>query len=127
MRFFIKLKIIWTLLNTDVSIINTILKKLEIITYKEDRIMRTLLDLQAEVAECTEVINGAITLITGLAEQIRDANAQNNPAKIEEICTQLDSASNALAAAIAANTVAAPAPAPAPAPETTPVEDAPAV
>lgn len=58
--------------------------------------------LTAEVAENTEVIASAVTLIEGLAEEIRNNAA--NPAKLNELADKLDAQSNALAAAVTANT-----------------------
>ena len=61
-------------------------------------------DLQREVAEATAVSESAVALIGGLAQQIRDL--KDDPAKLEELASRLDASSNALAAAVAANTVA---------------------
>lgn len=60
--------------------------------------------LTAEVAELSTVVDSAIALITGLASQIRAADA--DPAKLDALATALDAKANALAAAVAANTVA---------------------
>jgi len=72
-------------------------------------------DLEREVQESTAVQESAISLITGLAQQIRDL--KDEPAKLEELANKLDTSSAALAAAVAANTVAEDEP---------PVEDPPA-
>jgi hypothetical protein len=68
-------------------------------------------DLAAQVAATTAVEASALTLIKGLAAQLGDAGT--DPAKLDELRTQLDASAQALAAAVAANTPAAPAPAPA--------------
>ncbi len=59
-------------------------------------------DLQAEVEEVKTVQQSAITLINGLAEQIREAGT--DPAKLAQLASDLDASSKALAEAIAANT-----------------------
>lgn len=61
-------------------------------------------DLQREVEEATTVAQSAVTLINGLAQQIRDL--KDDPVKLEELATKLDASSQALAAVVAANTVA---------------------
>lgn len=60
--------------------------------------------LATEVSENTTVVNSAITLINGLAQQIRD-NA-TDPAALTALADQLDAQSNALSEAVAANTPA---------------------
>jgi len=62
--------------------------------------------LTTEVSEATTVQQSAITLLNSLAQQIRD-NA-NDPAKLNALADELDGSSNALAAAVEANTPAAP-------------------
>lgn len=82
-------------------------ESLEILRSIEKKVsdMTTALeDLQREVEEATAVSQSAVTLIGGLAQQIRDL--KDDPAKLEELANKLDASSNALAAAVAANTVA---------------------
>lgn len=62
--------------------------------------------LKAQVEKNNQVIESAITLINGLADQIR--NSANDPAAIQAIADSMNSESEKLAAAIAANTPAAP-------------------
>jgi hypothetical protein len=58
--------------------------------------------LTSEVAESTTVMASAVTLINGLAQQLRDA--ANDPAAITALADTLDTNANALAAAVSANT-----------------------
>lgn len=58
--------------------------------------------LQAEVAQTATVIDSAVNLISGLAQQIREL--KDDPIKLDALADQLDAKSNALAAAVAANT-----------------------
>jgi len=61
--------------------------------------------LQTEVEQQQSVVQSAITLIGGLAQQLRDA--AGDPAAIQALADQLDASTNALAAAVEANTPAA--------------------
>lgn len=70
----------------------------------EIHVMADLSRLTQEVSENTAVINSAITLINGLAEQIRALST--DPAALNALADQLDAQSNALASAVAENTPA---------------------
>jgi hypothetical protein len=72
-------------------------------------IMADLTGLQQAVANETTVEQSAITLLNGLAEQLK--NAGTDPVAIQAVVDSINSSSAALAAAITANTPAA-APAP---------------
>ena len=73
-------------------------------------LLMTLDELKVQVTANTTVEQSAITLIQGLAAQIK-ASA-NHPAAIQALSDQLKASSDALAAAVAANTPAAPTPTP---------------
>jgi|SRR6185295_14602257 len=62
--------------------------------------------LETEVSENSNVIQSVITLLTNIADAIRDAAADQ--AKVEALATQLDGQTQALADAVAASTPAAP-------------------
>jgi hypothetical protein len=66
-----------------------------------------LTNITQEVQECTSVMSSAVTLIEGLAAKIEEL--KNDPAALQALADQLDAQSNALAAAVQANT---PTPAP---------------
>lgn len=72
---------------------------------REIRTMKELDDIEREVAENASVTESAVALLGSLSDLIR-ANAAD-PVKLEELATKLDAQSNALAAAVAANTPAA--------------------
>ncbi len=82
-------------------------RKLDRILFLLEEEMADLTSLIAQVAENTTVEASAITLINGLAVQI--AAAGTDPTKLAALQTQLKTSSDALAAAITANTPAAPA------------------
>jgi ABC-type Zn2+ transport system substrate-binding protein/surface adhesin len=70
------------------------------------QIMATLADLQAQVAKEDTVIDSAITLLQGLAAQV--AALTPNQAAIDALAADIGAKTDALAAAVTANTPAAP-------------------
>lgn len=80
------------------------------VTQTETHMSAEFDNLTAEVHQNTDVTQSAIVAFNGLAQQLRDA--ANDPIKINALAAELDANSNALAAAVAANTPAAPAPNP---------------
>lgn len=79
--------------------------KLDTIIHQGTCIMTELESLAAEVARDRTVDESAITLLVGLAAQIAAANAIS-PAAVHALADQLKSQTDALAAAVAANTPA---------------------
>ena len=66
-------------------------------------VMSAALDrLTQEVAETKTAVESAITLIDGLADQIRDL--KDDPAALEALADELDAQQAAIAAAVTANT-----------------------
>src|SRR5438876_11269474 len=76
------------------------------IVKKLNKIMASLADLQAEVTAEDTVIDSAIALIQGLAAQV--AALAPNQAAIDALAADIQGKSDALAAAVAANTPAPP-------------------
>lgn len=68
----------------------------------EDFMSAELDHLKLEVAESRTVIDGAVTLITGLAEQIRDL--KDDPVALEALAQELDDQQSTLAKAVQAGT-----------------------
>jgi hypothetical protein len=66
--------------------------------------MADLSALQAEVEQNTSAVDSASRLISGLADQLREAIAANDPAALQALVDQLDANNNALAQAVANNT-----------------------
>jgi hypothetical protein len=79
---------------------------LELIILKENYMSKELDDLTASVAAEGTVIDSAVALINGLAEQL--AAAGTDPAKLAALKSDIDAKAAALASAVAANTPAAP-------------------
>ena len=71
--------------------------------------MATLAELQVKVDQVTQVEASAVTLIDGLAAQISALVASGgSPAAFQSLAEELTASSNALAAAVTANTPAQP-------------------
>lgn len=71
--------------------------------------MATLKDIQDKVDAETTIEASAITLLTGLSQQIKDLVAANGtPADFQALADKLDANNKALSDAVAANTPAAP-------------------
>ena len=84
--------------------------QLDRIERKEDIMTGELTNLQAEVAETTTVTQSAIVLLNGLAAQLAAAIASGDPNALVALHDSLKTSTDALAAAVAANTPAAPTP-----------------
>jgi ABC-type transporter Mla subunit MlaD len=82
--------------------LDQILKKLtqleKTITQGDQALMADLSRLQQEVDETGTVVDGAVTLINGLSEALREA--AGNPEEIERLASQLDAKVNELAQAV---------------------------
>lgn len=104
------------------------IRNLEKILYrieeKVDRLMADLSAIQAAVTNETNQDNAIITLLNGIAQELR--SSAGDPAAVQALADQINNNASNLAAAVAANQDVAP-PAPAPAPEPAPsTEPAPA-
>ncbi len=73
---------------------------------REIEMSKELDDLTAEVEETNSVMDSAVTLIGGLADQIRALS--NDPVALKKLAADLDGQSKRLADAVAANTPADP-------------------
>lgn len=99
---------------------------LKVIIETQEFIMSALTDLQDQVAATVGAEASAVTLIEGIAQQLKDALAAagvNDPALVD-LSDKLKASAGALSAAVAANTAV---PAPAPVDATPPADAAPTV
>jgi hypothetical protein len=87
--------------------VRSVFARLGTINEKLEKVMATLADLQAAVAATTAVEESAIVLIEGIAQQLKDALANSDPAAVQAVIDSLDAEKAKLAAAVAANTPAA--------------------
>jgi hypothetical protein len=79
-------------------------RKLDRLFTQGEKEMATLAELEAQVAETTQVQESAIVLLNGIKQLLDEAIASQDPAKIEELRALLDAGTDALAAAVVANT-----------------------
>jgi len=77
-----------------------------IIVQQENKEMAALDDLKAQVAANTALEASAITLIQGLAQQLKDAIAAGDPAALTALANELSASAASLADAITENTPA---------------------
>lgn len=82
-------------------------EKLDIILDTQEIIMATMEDLKASVQKNTDAEASVITLLKGISQQLKDAQAANDPAAIQAVIDQIDANTAAAAAAVVANTPAA--------------------
>ncbi len=92
--------------------LDLVLLKLDAVLRREKAMSVQLDHLKTQVERATSVSQSAVTLIGGLAEQIRQL--KDDPAMLEQLATDLDAQTSALAAAVQANTTPTPPPAPTP-------------
>ena len=71
--------------------------------------MATMQDLSTEVAAETSVNQSVVTLLNGVVDQLKAAQAANDPAAITAVITSLQSNQKILTDAITANTPVTPA------------------
>lgn len=64
-------------------------------------------ELTAAVQRNTDVDDSVLTMISGISQQLKDAQAQNDPAAIQAVIDQLDANTKKMADAVTANTPAA--------------------
>jgi hypothetical protein len=80
---------------------------LGIIHDRQEITMATLEDLKASVQKNTDAEASVVTLLAGISQQLKDAQAANDPAAIQAVIDQIDANTTAAAAAVVANTPAA--------------------
>lgn len=80
--------------------LDTIISLLTQITVQEDAQMADLAALQASVDAQSSVVDGAVALIQGLSQALKDAVAANDPAAIQAVIDELDANTSELATAV---------------------------
>lgn len=81
-----------------------ILPALDTINHKLESIMANMTDLTAAVARETDAENSVITLLQGISQQLKDAQAANDPAALDAAIAAIDANTARLSAAATANT-----------------------
>jgi hypothetical protein len=75
---------------------------------REEQLMATLQDVQDSVTANGSVVDSAVALLEGLAQQLADALASNDPNAVQAVVDQINAQKQELADAVAANTPAQP-------------------
>jgi hypothetical protein len=89
--------------------LSDVLRRLGATQQEVSALMSAIDDLEAKVAAQETVEQSAIALLTGIGQELKDALANNDQARIEALSAKIDGDTQNLAAAVSANTPAAPA------------------
>jgi len=81
-----------------------VISMLRQILHKENIIMATLQDVLADVQQESDIDDSIITLLTNISQQLKDAQAQNDPAAIQSVINQIDANKKKISDAVTANT-----------------------
>lgn len=73
----------------------------------ENVIMPTMDDLKAAVTRNTNVDDSVLALLQGISQQLKDAQASNDPQAIADVIAQLDANTQKMTDAVTANTPSA--------------------
>lgn len=76
-------------------------------TVLENIVMPTMNDLKDAVTRNTSVDDSVLALLQGISQQLKDAQAANDPQAITDIIAQLDANTQKMTDAVTANTPAA--------------------
>jgi len=76
-------------------------------TVLETIIMPTMDDLKAAVTRNTSVDDSVLALLQGISQQLKDAQATNDPQAIADVIAQLDANTQKMTDAVTANTPSA--------------------
>lgn len=87
-----------------------IIGKLLALQLQQEYIMGTYKDLGDAIARNTSASSSVLDMLAGIVQQLKDAQAQNDPAAIDEAIKSLDANTNRLAAAAVKSTSADPVP-----------------
>jgi hypothetical protein len=79
-------------------------QELKIINRKLDHIMANIQDIQNAVAQQSSVEDSVITMLQNITQQLKDAQASNDPAAMDKVVSDLQANTKRLSDAVAANT-----------------------
>lgn len=71
---------------------------------KVNKLMATMNELRAAVERNTSVDDSVLAMLEGISQQLKDAQAQNDPAAFDEIIRQLDANTAKMTEAVSKNT-----------------------
>lgn len=81
--------------------------KIDLILRNQEISMATMDQLKAAVQRNTDVDSSVITLLQGISQQLKDAQAANDPSAIQTVIDQIDANTKAMSDAVTANTPSA--------------------
>lgn len=87
--------------------LDAILDQTGLILDRQELIMATMDDLKAAVSRNTSVDDSVLALLQGISQQLKDAQAANDPQAIADVIAQLDANTQKMTDAVTANTPAA--------------------
>lgn len=70
--------------------------------------MATISDVQSAIAAQSTVEDSVITLLNGIVQQLKDAQASNDPAALDAVVASIQANTDKLSSAVTANTPASP-------------------
>src|SRR5258708_29817391 len=88
--------------------LDQILNLLIHVIYKENYIMATIQDVSAAVAAESSVDDSIITLLNGIVQQLKDAQASGDPAALDVIVAGIQANTKKIQDAVTANTPVTP-------------------
>lgn len=87
--------------------LDALLDQTGLILDRQELIMASMDDLKAAVSRNTNVDDSVLALLQGISQQLKDAQAANDPQAIADVIAQLDANTQKMTDAVTANTPAA--------------------
>lgn len=87
--------------------LDALLDQSGLILDRQEVIMATMEELKAAVSRNTDVDDSVLTMLQGISQQLKEAQAQNDPQAIADVIAQLDANTQKMTDAVTANTPAA--------------------
>lgn len=82
-------------------------EKIDLVIEDTEIIMATMDELKAAVTRNTSVDDSVLALLQGISQQLKDAQAANDPQAIADVIAQLDANTQKMTDAVTANTPSA--------------------
>jgi len=92
----------------EVRLLRELIDRTDILIIRQERLMSKIDDLQAAVGRNRDAEDSVIALLRGITQQLKDAIASGDPAKLDALVADVDASTAKLAAAVVENTPSAP-------------------
>jgi uncharacterized protein YoxC len=96
--------------------VDALMRRVDLIVSRTGMIMATMQELRDAVRRNTSVDDSVLAMLQGISQQLKDAQAQNDPQAISDLIKELDANTQKMTDAVTANTPAEEEPAPTPEP-----------